>query len=345
MPTSIKCGFTLALLLCLTTLVWADSEDGKDCEGCSDSALLVRYPGSVLLGAEEKAFDEGVFPIGPTTTGDDGTTVAPKTLTIAGKRSRAFYYAPAARSALEVFANYRQALEKSGANVTWTCSNAAECGPEFLAQAATLMRIQLSNTPEANLGFTLGENPRYLLATMARPQGTVHIGVLAADLTDKQRPGVYVMQVEDKPMDQGMAAAAAAPTAPVAPSAPVDSATLDKSLASSGQVNLYGIHFDIDKADIKPESRAQLDEIAKLLRANPALRLTVTGHTDNTGAADHNQILSKRRADAIVAALGADYGIAAERLAAAGLGASAPVASNDSEQGRALNRRVELVRQ
>ena len=355
MRVHVNC-LSFALLLCVTNACYADSEDGKDCEGCSDSGLMARYPGSVLLGADQKAFDEAVLVVGPTTKNDDGATVAPKTLTATGKRTRAFYFAPAQRSGLEVFTNYRAALEKAGMDIVWACAN-AECGPDFLSQSMELMHINLQNTPEADLGFTLAEAPRYLLAKQVRPQGNLQVAVIVADLPDKQRAGVYVVQAEDKPMDKGMAATQVnTPAVEIKPAivesqpvvqtqTPVAAAALSSNLASTGQVNLYGIHFDFGKADIQPESKAQLDEIAKLLSANPTLKLRVTGHTDNVGTAEHNQVLSKRRADAIVAALVGNYGVAADRLTSAGLGASLPVASNDTNEGRALNRRVELVKQ
>ena len=389
--------FSAALLLCATAWCYADSEDGKDCEGCSDQALVARYPGSILLGADQKAYDEATFPTSQVTKNEAGDLVAPKTLDLTGKRTRLFYIAPTGRSALEVFANYRLALEKAGMTVVWTCSNDQQCGPDFRNQAVEVMQIKLSNTPEASVGLMFGEHPRYLLATKARPEGDVHVAVLAAEIADKQRPGVFVMQVEGKPMDKGMAETkqnkpvenapvATQPTAPAtaeskptvvenAPAAaeskpvvvqsvpvavqskpvepisapvvaaPVNAAALDNTLASTGQVTLYGIHFDFDKADIKPESKPQIDEIAKVLTANAALKLRVTGYTDSIGTAEHNQGLSQRRADAIVAALVTNYAIAANRLTAAGLGAMAPVASNDTEEGRAKNRRVELLKQ
>ncbi|HET7064274.1 MAG TPA: DUF4892 domain-containing protein [Rudaea sp.] len=344
------CGW--ALLSCVATWCYADSEDGKDCEGCSDNGVLARYPGAVLLGADQKAFDEAVVPAGPSLkSDDDGATVAPKTLVVAGKRTRLFYFAPVQRSGLEVFANYREALEKAGMSVVWTCSN-TECGPEFISQAMEIMHVHLTNTPESDLNFTLAETPRYLLASQARPQGNLHVAVFVADIPDKQRAGIDVIQVEDKPMDKGMAATQTNASAVVErkPAEKIDAgledaAALGKNLANTGQVNVYGIHFDFDKADIQPESKPQLDEIAKLLASDPMLKLRVTGHTDNVGSAEHNQTLSKRRADAIVAALAANYGVAAERLTSAGLGASLPVASNDSDKGRAMNRRVELIKQ
>ena len=108
---------------------------------------------------------------------------------------------------------------------------------------------------------------------------------------------------------------------------------------------VYGIYFDVDRAVVKPKSGPVLAEIARLLQNEPGLYLYVVGHTDNTGTLVHNMDLSQRRAEAVVQKLAADYGIAAERLAAVGVGPVAPVASNDADEGRALNRRVELTAQ
>lgn len=88
-----------------------------------------------------------------------------------------------------------------------------------------------------------------------------------------------------------------------------------------------------------------IGEIAKLLAANPALKLYVVGHTDNQGGVEGNIKLSQDRAEAVLQSLVRDHGVAAGRLRAYGCGLFSPVASNDSEEGRAKNRRVELVKQ
>jgi OmpA-OmpF porin, OOP family len=241
-----------------------------------------------------------------------------------------FYFAPPDRSALEVFVNYKEALEKAGMRVVWSCAD-TKCGPDFTTQALQVMHLSLANSPEASLGFTLAERPRYLLASLTRAQGDVHIAVMAADLPDKGRPAVFVMVIESRPLEKGKMS--------------VDATTLDQTLASTGKAVLYGIYFDVDKADVKPESEPQLDEIAKLLSDHPEIKLTITGYTDNQGGVDYNQKLSQRRATAIVASLVGSHGIAADRLTARGLGASSPLGSNSTEEGRAKNRRVELVKQ
>jgi OmpA-OmpF porin, OOP family len=117
---------------------------------------------------------------------------------------------------------------------------------------------------------------------------------------------------------------------------------LQSGLAQTGHVEVSGIFFDTSKSDIKPESDAALKEIVKLLQADPALKVWVVGHTDNTGPEDVNLTLSQARAASVVKALGG-MGIAPARLGAHGAGPYAPVSENKTDEGRAKNRRVELV--
>ncbi len=124
-----------------------------------------------------------------------------------------------------------------------------------------------------------------------------------------------------------------------------DAGALGAGIKAEGKVAVYGIQFDTGKAEIRPASEPALAQIAALLKAQPALRLHVVGHTDNVAGLDLNLRLSRARAEAVVQALAARHGIAAGRLIPHGVGPVAPVASNDAEAGRARNRRVELVKQ
>jgi OOP family OmpA-OmpF porin len=133
--------------------------------------------------------------------------------------------------------------------------------------------------------------------------------------------------VETKPMEQEVTA---------------DASALNQSIASTGKVAVYGIYFDTGKSEIKPESNPALEEITKLLTQNPRLRLYVVGHTDDTGNFESNLKLSADRAASVVKAL-TGRGIDPSRLKPAGAGPYCPVESNRTEDGRAKNRRVELV--
>lgn len=120
---------------------------------------------------------------------------------------------------------------------------------------------------------------------------------------------------------------------------------LGNGINTAGHVSVYGIYFDTGKSEIKPESDAAISEIAKLLQNNPALKLYVVGHTDNVGSFDSNLKLSLDRAAAVVAALTGKHGIAASRMSPHGVASLSPITANDTEEGRARNRRVELVKQ
>ncbi len=118
---------------------------------------------------------------------------------------------------------------------------------------------------------------------------------------------------------------------------------MGKALAASGRIALYGILFDTGKDSIRPESEKVLAEIARMLSGNAALKLRIEGHTDNVGRAADNLALSRRRAESVKRWL-VGKGVAEARLEATGFGDARPVAANATEDGRAKNRRVELVR-
>ena len=125
----------------------------------------------------------------------------------------------------------------------------------------------------------------------------------------------------------------------------VDAAKMASGLESQGRVALYGLYFDTDKDTLREDSTTTIGEIAKLMQDNPSLKVRVVGHTDNEGKADYNLDLSKRRAVSVCKTLTGVHGIAAARLDSFGCGLYAPIASNESGEGKAKNRRVELVKQ
>ncbi len=115
-------------------------------------------------------------------------------------------------------------------------------------------------------------------------------------------------------------------------------------IASTGKYVTHGINFDTDSDHLKPESAAVIKQVADALTKNPALKLEIDGYTDSVGDAAHNADLSKRRAQAVQTVLAAQFGVDASRLSSKGLGQASPVASNDTADGRATNRRVEFVK-
>jgi len=134
--------------------------------------------------------------------------------------------------------------------------------------------------------------------------------------------------IETKPMEQAVT---------------IDAVAMASSIASTGSVAIYGINFDTSKSDIKPESEPAIDQIAKLLTDQPDLKVYIVGHTDMVGEATMNLKLSLARAQSVIDELVKKHGIAASRMFAFGNGPFAPIATNKTDEGRARNRRVELV--
>jgi len=112
---------------------------------------------------------------------------------------------------------------------------------------------------------------------------------------------------------------------------------------TDAKIITHGINFDVDKAAIRPESMGTLNMIVQIMKDNPDLKFDVEGHTDNTGSAPHNQMLSQQRSEAVKAQL-ISMGIDAGRLSAKGFGDTKPISDNKSPEGRANNRRVEFVK-
>jgi outer membrane protein OmpA-like peptidoglycan-associated protein len=146
---------------------------------------------------------------------------------------------------------------------------------------------------------------------------------------EKGNGKIWLRIVEKQPMKQHIVA---------------DALSMSNDLRATGHVAVYGIFFDTGKAVVKPESKAALDEVAKLLKGDPALKLWVVGHTDWVGQVSDNMRLAQARAEAVASELVSAYGINASRLKGYGVGPLAPVAGNDDEAGRAKNRRVDLVK-
>jgi OOP family OmpA-OmpF porin len=302
----------------------------KERKGAKDYPLVSRFQGAILHNYGVVNFEQVKVPLSGT-----------KDETVEGKVYNYLYLIPADRTPLEVYRNYKAALEKGGFQILAACEDERECERQRLDRNAA----EWTRRSDCWIGGSesisaLDSNgnypPRYLAARLKRAGGDVTVLLMARAPSSTQTEagvgGPYFLQViEAKPMETG--------------NVTVNAAAMAQGLVADGKMALYGIYFDSAKADIKPASKAQLDEMAKLMAAQKALKVYIVGHTDNQGAAEANLALSQKRADAIVAALVRDYKVDPKRMQARGAASFAPVASNASEAGRARNRRVELVEQ
>jgi outer membrane protein OmpA-like peptidoglycan-associated protein len=301
-----------------------------DIPGGKDHPVITRYPGSTIIDYLEKNYEGVDVPTGPVIT-RDGKYQWKSTERAEGRYTRIRYRGPVGRNSLEVFRNFQTALRDAGFKTLYACDLAA-CDNLSFHKFTSVDGVVSGNRAQEH----------FVSARLAGAEGTVYVQVYVTENLNwppegqpagrRVDKGLAVVQLEVsevKSMEGGLVT--------------VDADAMRKAIVETGRVALYGLVFDTGKAVVKPESKAALDEIGKLLKAEPSLRLLVVGHTDTVGSQAANQELSLLRAQSVVDALVAGQGVEARRLQAAGVGFASPVATNRSEQGRAKNRRVELV--
>lgn len=351
-----KYFWTIILSFSLVHFVFADATiPTGDKKGAKDNPLLKRYEGSFIVAYEKKSFDEFVLPLSKLEQAPEDRRDSHNNRVyepaqkkdLEGERTRIVYLIPADRSPLEVVRNYQEEIEGKGGKVLYQCK-VEQCGANPKRSSSGGggdMSLSMFLYPEDRIqdeyisnGSCAQTRPisdqRYLAAEL--PGEGAYVSVLTYTLHDDRHCKAFngrtiaaVDILQTKAREQKMVT--------------VNASEMAKTIASTGSVALYGIYFDFNKADLKPESDATLDQIAQLLKNEGALKLLVVGHTDNVGTFDFNMGLSQRRAAAVVASLTGKYGIVKARLMPVGVSFAAPVASNKSEEGRAKNRRVELV--
>jgi OmpA-OmpF porin, OOP family len=263
------------LLLCLAIPLAVHA--AKDANGCKDSPLISRFPGSVIENCEDKSDSAFTF-------NDIGAKKEPKQ--IEGEYHFTWYDFPAGASAAQVTRNLTTAFKAAG----WAFVGDSGSGRFTVHLGKAWIHEEVSGG---------GDYKQYIVIETQLTQDVV---ATTAD-------------------------------------------ALSSGLTATGHSVVNGILFDTGKAEVKPESAPALQEVVKLLKQDARLKVYVVGHTDNVGGLAANMDLSRRRAAAVVQTLTGQYGVAADRLQAYGDGPYAPLASNDSDDGRALNRRVELVKQ
>jgi OOP family OmpA-OmpF porin len=294
---------TLLIFAACTAMIVATA--GTLAADPDDHPLVSSYPDAVL---RDKAVDD--FASFLLITGVDGADFL--SLPVEGTLTRIRYESPAGRSVEEIFANYAGALQAAGLNELFRCADEV-CGPTYAG----------SRWGRFNGTINIGADSRYLAGSLMTAGGLAYVAIAVAP----RQHQVTVLEVQE--MDQGLVT--------------VDPDALGDELDLYGHVAIPGVFFETGKAELSPESATALAAMAQILEERPSVAVWVVGHTDWTGGFDLNMSLSEARARSVVAALSADYGIDAARLAGYGVGPLSPSASNGSESGRLANRRVELV--
>ena len=305
---------------------------GADLPGSKDPAGMKRYGGSEIIGYRQAKFDEYLLPLGRQVT---YTPLAfEKSQKVEGLVSRYTYLAPLGRTPTEVMQNYKlefmrlgfvKMYEKGATDQGWF-------GPTFgdIEQEDDLGQILSYNESQERVlvGRSKDAQPTYYEIFVTSYKDGI-IPPRLAEAVTKDRTMAEIIVIAPQKLEQKMVF--------------VNADEMKQSIADTGRVTLYGLYFDTDKDTMRKDSAPTMEEIAKLMRANPQMKIRVVGHTDDQGVSAYNLDLSKRRAASVVQQLVSKYDITASRLDSFGAGLYAPVTSNQTDDGRAKNRRVELV--
>jgi outer membrane protein OmpA-like peptidoglycan-associated protein len=332
----------IGVILCLLFFSFATlAVLSADLPDAKDHPLIKRFAGSEIIGYDVKRFDR--YSLQTSTyksynyAGKRREYAAPP-LALEGTVTRIWYEAAGQASAIELLRNYQNELLARKFRILYDSSKdaaAVKWPGYFNDYSAKEVRSNRSHYI-----FYAARDSSILVcsAKLDRPEGNVYVQLTAVQWdkehpTYKARQGAYIAVeiIEEKAMTQNMVL--------------VSANEMAKAIGANGRVALYGIYFDFNKADVKPESKPALAEIAKLLKNDPGLKLHVVGHTDNVGGLESNMALSRKRAEAVVQALAQGHGVAPSRLQPHGVAFLAPLAVNTTEEGRAKNRRVELLPQ
>jgi outer membrane protein OmpA-like peptidoglycan-associated protein len=323
--------FLIALLFFNTPISHSQGID-KDLKGSHDHPLFPRIKGAVIIGHKVSDYDIGLF------VEAWKKNSKPAYREVEGKLTRLAYVAPAGVSTIQILRSYQQALSEVGeVEELYQCRKADYCKRLRPKKEA---RVDIATVPSYLRSVYYGRNDKkaiYWHGTVKSENSRFHVALFTALQNAGEpnlkhfhnRPFIWLEIIEESDFS---------PTLEF-----VTSDEMTKAIGEEGHVALYGILFKFDSDKLKAESSKTLDEIAKALASDPSLSLYVVGHTDNQGSLPYNRQLSERRARSVVEVLVTDHKLSPERLLPVGVGPVAPVASNATEEGKALNRRVELV--
>lgn len=318
------------LILLLISSISAPAFSQADQADCKDHPLITRFPQSYLKWCETQNFSSYHVAIGKVS----GYRTIDKWVDLEGKVTRLYYEYEGAATMSEVYQNYRNAIQRAGFTALAQGFKPQRNVSKEVGGSGWIATAYIKNPVPTNSGVMLFHGTSsaggkgYIAAKLERPSGTVYVVVAVYQHTSSEVVALVDIIEEDQLEDGKI---------------DVDADYLAQQIEQFGTVSLYGIYFDFDQATIQANSAPALQVIADYLKAHPAIQLYIIGHTDMTGSLAYNLGLSEKRAQAVVNALVSQYQIKADRLTGQGVGPLAPKSTNRTEEGRRLNRRVELV--
>lgn len=297
----------------------------QDLDGSKDHPAISRYPGSTILYYYQKDYNEIQMPTAVV------NSKAGKLIEAKGKHTSILYKGPKGRSTIEVFRNYENAIKNAGGEILFSCSGKYAPGgcddynEHFSLNFFGSVYSKRRTTDDQYLYSEGGSDDQAFLTAKFDRGNTItyiEIGISAAFFGEG--PDIQLEVVEQSKMEDNL----------------ITVESIKEQLDKYGKVQIYTIFFATNSAQIEEGSAATLEAIGDYLKKYPKENLYVVGHTDDTGSFEYNLELSKKRAIAVTDALDTSAG----RLQAEGVGPLCPEGSNQNDEGKTANRRVELVR-
>lgn len=296
------------------------------CAALPSTFLKSPYPGSRIISQQKSTYIDNMYLLLSKPRSKNNTAYVEKVEKLRGSLDTTVFSHRDSDSEIEIHESYKQALLKEGYTLKFVCP------PGCYSQEgeADWDYVMGKYAPPVGDGVMPITNISYLAAS----KDNVSVMILAGGATSADPPISVVATVMSKTIDLSQVEIQ---------KDFVSAAAIGTRMQQEGRVPVYGVYFDTGKADLKPQSRPVLNEIARFLKQNASTRLYVVGHTDDSGGYQNNLDLSDKRAAAVVADLIQHNGIDPARLMSRGVGPLAPLASNRTESGKSKNRRVELI--
>ena len=320
--------FFVAAVLMTTFSLYAQRT--TDIQGSKDHPLVSRFTGAVIEFYKETKWGSYKLPVD-----DNGKIDWKKPKELEGKVTRIQYTVSPDNNSEFVLQNYKSAFKKAGFIVLISIANEElgesdrphTWGDKYYATGGYYNGLN-NGKFGMGIGLPIWKNNHAFIAAKINQGGKDIYAVIYAVVDEK-----YTLITEDivevEAVETGM----------------VSAENISKAILSSGHIAVYDILFESGKSEIKQESSAALKNIAEYMNSNAAKKFFIVGHTDNTGNFEAAIILSENRAKAITNELVTKYGVKPEQLKARGVASLAPIESNLTKEGRAKNRRVEIVEQ
>jgi len=316
----------LVVLVIVMTVINTYSQDKE-----KDHPALSRYKGAEIIAYQQQDYAPYVLALGNQEELDEefrGTRwYFSDYIDLEGRLTRIQYRVSVEEGIFKVFKNYENGLKNAGYQILFTTSEKESSYPFWnedvyhRESGINALRGEKFEKPFGRSGF------RFITAKGVYEGNNIYFSIFINNYGDY----IYITQdvIEVNPMESGL----------------VSAKKIEDNIEMSGFVSIYGVHFDTGKWNIKEDSKPALKEMASFLIDHQENKYFIVGHTDNTGDFSSNMTLSEKRAEAVMNTLINDYGIKAQQLKAYGVSSLSPVTSNSTDEGKARNRRVEIVEQ